>query len=107
MVNFVTNLTVCHPHDLKDGEGDSRHSATSADSSMGGAGTEKYSKPDSVSSRYVQQHDWTLYSGHWVPVTFHKEVASLTAPMVSNNAEEESNGREAAKQKNQGLEPGF
>lgn len=42
-----------------------------------------------------------------MPVTLHEEMASLSAPMVSNNAEEESNGREAAKQKNQGLEPGF
>lgn len=44
MVNFITNLTVCHPPDLKDGERDGRNSATSADKSMGRAGTEKYSK---------------------------------------------------------------
>lgn len=103
MVNFITDLTVCHPHDLKDGERDSRNSATSADKSMGGEGAEKYSKPDSVSSRHIQQHDWTLHSGHWVPVTFNKEMAPLTAPM-SSNTEEESNGREAAK-KYQGLKP--
>lgn len=42
-----------------------------------------------------------------MPVTFNKEMASLTAPMVSNNTEEESHGREAAKQKYQGLNPGF
>lgn len=107
MINFITNLPVCHPHDLTDEERDSRNSATSADKSMGGAGIEKYSKPDSVSSRHIQQHDWTLHSGHWMPVTFNKEMASLTAPMVSNNAEEESNGREAAKQKWQSLKPGF
>lgn len=53
MVNFVINLTVCQPHDLKEGEKDSRDSATSADNSVGGAGAEKYSKPDSVSSRYI------------------------------------------------------
>lgn len=98
---------MCHPHDLEDGETDSRNSAMSADKSMGRAGTEKYSKHDSVSSRYIQQHDWTLHSGHWVPVTFNKEMASLTDPRVSNNAEEESNGRKAAKQKYQGLKPGF
>lgn len=38
-VYFITNLTVCHPHDLKDGERDSRNSATSADKSRGGEGT--------------------------------------------------------------------
>lgn len=53
MVNFVTNLTVCQPHDLKDGERGGRDSAISADNSLGGAGAEKYSKPDSVSSRYI------------------------------------------------------
>lgn len=42
-----------------------------------------------------------------MPVTFNKEMASLTAPMVSNNTEEESNGREAAKQKWQSLKLGF
>lgn len=38
-VYFITNLTVCDPHDLKDGERDSRNSATSADKSRGGEGT--------------------------------------------------------------------
>lgn len=38
---------------MKDGEGDSTDSATSADNSMGGAGAENYSKPDSVSSTYI------------------------------------------------------
>jgi len=41
MVNFVINLTVCQPHDLKEEERDSRDSATSADNSMGGVGAEK------------------------------------------------------------------
>lgn len=53
MVNFVIDLTVCQPHDLKDWERNGRDSATSADNSMGGAEAEKYSKPDSVSSRYT------------------------------------------------------
>lgn len=61
MVNFVINLTECQPHDLKDRERGSSDSATSADSSMGGAGAEKYSKPHSVYSRYIPDASAELY----------------------------------------------
>lgn len=110
MVNFVSNLTVCQPHDLNEGERDSRDSATSADNSMGGAGAKKYSKPDSASRRYIPDA-----SAIWLNFTLralgacHSQWGNGISLflMRSNNAEEESNGRGAAKQRNQGLKPGF
>lgn len=105
MVNFVINLTVCQPHDLKDRERDGRDSATSADNSMGGAGAEKYSEPDSVSSRYIPDasatHDTRCLS-HSI-----RKWHLLLFPVVSNDAAEESNGRGAEEQRNHGLKTGF
>lgn len=111
MVNFVINLTVCQPHDLKDRERDGRDSATSADNSMGGAGVEKYSESDSVSSRYIPdasatQMNFTLTQCLSYSI---RKWHLLLFPMVSTNVEEESNGRDAEEQepgfKNRGLKP--